>query len=622
MLSKIRAVAWKRASTSRSVLLQAAAASLLLSGRASAQHVHTAPAGSSDWFTNYGNYIPRVHCLQKADGSPDWFWIVALIASTATVILAYLRIYAFWLKCYLAEQPENRNPKLLQLANIFFLCASTGYGLSILMFFWPAYRLVLFFTLALSIWAIAFNLNLKDFEITFFAVRLLRERDAAQLELAARARSMKLILDSVGDGLMNLDLTGRITGDRSRMILSWFGADLPDDGSVARYLFGADAQARGAFEFSFEQLVSEVFPFEVAADQMPKQLTRNGSTYELDYRPVESEGKLEGVVIVVRDITRRLEADRADREAREVQQLVGQLLTDTQGFRRFVEDGAGLVARICADTSDRAATLRDLHTLKGNCYVYGARSVGDVVHEVESRLVAGEQLGSFRDSVGSAWDAMFARIRVFVDGRLEAMQVSSKQYDELRTRLRERDEHEHILPILRRLAAQTERLAGTLGKRVDVQIDDGALALPPNSLDPLWSVVVHLLRNAVYHGIEPESERLERGKAEHGTISLATAARADGRLTVDVKDDGRGIDFEGLRRVAGAPASATREEILDLVFRGGVSTATEANEIAGRGVGVSAVASTCEALGGRMRIDTEEGRGTCFHFSFPPPALA
>lgn len=69
-----------------------------------------------DFFTNYGNYMPRVHCLSNEAGAPDWPWIIALLVLTTTVVVGYLRIFVFWRRAYLDEAPEDRNKKMMQLA--------------------------------------------------------------------------------------------------------------------------------------------------------------------------------------------------------------------------------------------------------------------------------------------------------------------------------------------------------------------------------------------------------------------------------------------------------------------------------------------------------------------------
>ncbi len=132
-------------------------------------------AQSWDFFTNYGNYMPRTHCLQTADGGSDWPWIIALIALTAGVVVAYGRIFIFWTRCYLDEERKDRNRKLMELACIFLFCAICGYALHIVIFFWPVYRLLAFCLLALNIWSWKFAWNLQPFQISFKANRLQRE---------------------------------------------------------------------------------------------------------------------------------------------------------------------------------------------------------------------------------------------------------------------------------------------------------------------------------------------------------------------------------------------------------------------------------------------------------------
>jgi PAS domain S-box-containing protein len=151
-----------------------------------------------DWFTNYGLYMPRIECLQGADGRPDWPWIVGLIALTLGVIAGYLRIVVFWRKSYLAESGRDRNRKLMELAWIFVLCATCGYAMSITMFFWPAYRLLAIFLVILNIVTWRFIATIGDFRASFQTHRLRRELDEtlqgrnAELEAQVRARTTEL----------------------------------------------------------------------------------------------------------------------------------------------------------------------------------------------------------------------------------------------------------------------------------------------------------------------------------------------------------------------------------------------------------------------------------------------
>ncbi|MCA9297568.1 MAG: hypothetical protein KDA28_00795, partial [Phycisphaerales bacterium] len=123
-----------------------------------------------DVFTNYGHYMPRTHCLVDEAGNPDWPWIIGLVVLTLGVIGAYLRIYVFWMMTYSAQDKRDRNRKMFELANIFFWCAICGYAMSILMFAWPAYRLLAIFLVFLNAWSWKFVFSdLGEFKISLQA---------------------------------------------------------------------------------------------------------------------------------------------------------------------------------------------------------------------------------------------------------------------------------------------------------------------------------------------------------------------------------------------------------------------------------------------------------------------
>ena len=149
-----------------------------------ATHVHAGHAGETvhhaatpshnDFFTNGGYYMPRTHCLMTAQGKPDWPWIIALIVLNLGIIVAYLRIYYFWTRSYFAEEARDRNPRLMDLAQIFLWCAVCGYVASVIVYFWPAYRFVAVCLLMLNLWSWRFVLNLKGFKSAFTAGRYQR----------------------------------------------------------------------------------------------------------------------------------------------------------------------------------------------------------------------------------------------------------------------------------------------------------------------------------------------------------------------------------------------------------------------------------------------------------------
>ncbi|MEO0483322.1 MAG: ATP-binding protein [Planctomycetota bacterium] len=125
-----------------------------------------------DFFTNFGAYMPRLHCVQTAEGGVDWPWAVGLMVLTLGIIGAYLRIAWSWRRAYFAERPEHRNRPLMELMHIFLWCALCGYVFSILMFFWPAYRLLLVALAVLNIWSWRFAMRRDALRLASAAPRL------------------------------------------------------------------------------------------------------------------------------------------------------------------------------------------------------------------------------------------------------------------------------------------------------------------------------------------------------------------------------------------------------------------------------------------------------------------
>ena len=137
--------------------------------------------GILDFFTGGGSYMPRTNCLMTPEGTVDWPWVAAVVLLSATVIAAYLKIFIFWMRSYFAEQARDRNSKLFDLAIMFLLCATCGYAMSILMFAWPAYRLLAVFLVVLNVFSWKFCYNLQPFAKALAANRLERElREATE----------------------------------------------------------------------------------------------------------------------------------------------------------------------------------------------------------------------------------------------------------------------------------------------------------------------------------------------------------------------------------------------------------------------------------------------------------
>ncbi|MFT5443222.1 MAG: two-component system chemotaxis sensor kinase CheA [Myxococcota bacterium] len=181
-----------------------------------------------------------------------------------------------------------------------------------------------------------------------------------------------------------------------------------------------------------------------------------------------------------------------------------------------------------------------------------------------------------------------------------------------------------LLRVMENLPRVARQVAEGLGKRVDVQLLGTELELDRSILDRLNEPLVHIIRNAVDHGIETVEVRVSSGKTEVGHIVIE-ARREKNLIVIEVNDDGGGIDLDAVRARAidagllhaNLAEDLPDEEIASLIFRPGLSTAASVSDVSGRGVGMDAVKATVESLGGAVSLVTTRGQGTTTRLEVP-----
>lgn len=167
-------------------------------------------------------------------------------------------------------------------------------------------------------------------------------------------------------------------------------------------------------------------------------------------------------------------------------------------------------------------------------------------------------------------------------------------------------------------------LARSLGKSASFQVQGGSVAVDRDILRKLEAPLNHLLRNCVDHGVELPADRRANGKPEEARIDLSARHHA-GMLTVEVRDDGRGIDPESIRRKVldrqlappDLAANLSHDELFEFLFLPGFSTAGKVTEVSGRGVGLDVVQTMVQEVSGSVRVDSVPGQSTTFTLRLP-----
>ncbi|MHB9101767.1 MAG: hybrid sensor histidine kinase/response regulator [Sulfuricella sp.] len=186
----------------------------------------------------------------------------------------------------------------------------------------------------------------------------------------------------------------------------------------------------------------------------------------------------------------------------------------------------------------------------------------------------------------------------------------------------------HLLPfssLLEIFPRFTRELAREQGKQVELVIQGGEIEIDRRTLEEMKDPLMHLLRNCIDHGIEQPALRQDRGKPEHGSITIAIAQKDGGKIEILVADDGAGIDAARVKAAALklGLVSAEEAEKLDeqeaqaLIFQSGISTSQIITDISGRGLGLAIVREKVERLGGHVALESHHGVGASFRMVLP-----
>ncbi|PWE57779.1 chemotaxis protein CheA [Metarhizobium album] len=179
-----------------------------------------------------------------------------------------------------------------------------------------------------------------------------------------------------------------------------------------------------------------------------------------------------------------------------------------------------------------------------------------------------------------------------------------------------------VKPVFQRMARTVREIADITGKSVRLVTEGENTEVDKTVIDKLAEPLTHMIRNAVDHGLEMPEKRVALGKNPEGTVKL-TAKHRSGRIVIELTDDGAGINREKVRQKAiandliSADANLTDEEIDNLIFHAGFSTADKVSDLSGRGVGMDVVKRSIQALGGRISISSKPGQGSTFSMSLP-----
>ncbi len=212
-----------------------------------------------------------------------------------------------------------------------------------------------------------------------------------------------------------------------------------------------------------------------------------------------------------------------------------------------------------------------------------------------------------------------------LDGFVRRVDGDIDEFTKLAHRLQDEITQARMVPIgnlYTRISRTVRDAAKAANKKVELTLAGAETELDNNIIQQISDPLIHLVRNAVAHGLEREEERYEQGKSDCGNIAVRAYHRGN-HIYIEVEDDGRGIDYRKVRKTAiengmiAADAELSERDLLDLLFQPGFSTAPRKTELAGRGVGLDVVKSNLAQLNGEIEVETAKGHGTRFTLKVP-----
>jgi two-component system chemotaxis sensor kinase CheA len=338
-------------------------------------------------------------------------------------------------------------------------------------------------------------------------------------------------------------------------------------------------------------------------------------------------GSLEDVTAEAK--LRRQLVEAESRRQEEMRSLFEIIHVDPVIFDDFLEDMQYEFDRINESMKDKKISAREamdvvfqsVHAIKSNALIIGLDGFSARVQELES------EIKRLRERENISLEDLL-HITVELEKIMKENDNFKAAIDKIRSfnvlpRKAGTGESQERRILFETLSRASQRTAADLGKKVRFEVfnlDSPALEQGPRRV--IKEVLLQLVRNSVYHGIEDPLERHAAGKGEEGHIGLSIMIR-DGTIHIKLQDDGRGLDFDRIRwkaeklQILREGQEKDRNALLRVIFAPGFSTVENGGLHAGRGIGLNLVRNRIRNLGGSIKLRTTPGKGTVFHIVVP-----
>lgn len=493
-------------------------------------------------------------------------------------------------------------------------------------------------------------------KIEDYSKNLERKVEERTRQLKEANTFIQAMIDSLDQGLFVFDKDLKCSPIFTRACVSLFDKD--PTGKDYVQLLDLDESQTERFQKWADILFSERIPFESATQLGILEKTYGDSledpnfkVLQLHYHPMRGEDEtIQNVVTVATDKTDEVRAIEESRKKERYVEMIFKILGSKRQFIDFIAEVENYLRELdellVEDVVNLDQAMLIYHSLNGGFGMYGVDALVSEARECEQTIVDMKKEGLvFKDLLIVQKDGFKSKFTTFKQEIFSTLGFSSNTFEvdaavilhlqELISRVDNKELQfvfeERIMKVpVEEFLTPYKNLLPALGEKLGkefapLHVENGELRVSPDRFKEFFAILVHLFRNCADHGIEAPEVREERGKSIEGQISVAASLDRERQLlTIEVSDDGGGIDPERVRRklrerYPDDPRvdAASDQEIIYRIFDQDFSTAEQVTTISGRGVGMSAIKDYVEGIAGKIEVISEVGKGSRFTFVLP-----
>lgn len=466
-----------------------------------------------------------------------------------------------------------------------------------------------------------------------------RNLEVSSAELSVANQSINSMLNSLGQGFLSFNQEGLCSATYSKASEVILG-QIPAGKQVWDLLALSESQInefKDWIQLAFEDRMdfADIENFAPLKSHMP-----DGKTVEFAYKLVRNcEEKIEHIVLIVTDRTSEEEAKSLAQERSRYADRVVKLLTNKRHFAKFIgyfrnfQSEFGQIQQLPQGES-RESLMRQIHTLKGSAGAFMMDEFQQMIHDFEDKMLhplptlTSLTIREEIEKWGTHVDSFLKECETIFEEELE-LSANSKTLEKAKIQefylklsttenkaLAETFFDNFMTEPVEDLVSYLDPVISDLARRMDkpmkpFEVSGGELEIDPRPFENVFANLIHVVRNAVDHGIETKDVRLVRKKDPEGHVRMKIELH-DSQLTLTVEDDGGGIDGQAiLKKCLKLGLDVTEQtpysELIQNVFADGFSTAQKVTDISGRGVGMSSLLAEAKKLGGSAWVESEPG---------------